>query len=337
MKHSARYGIWILTAIFPLIIGCDAGFSHLASMEGAFLSSAEGTFERTLAVGGPVELNVSTGAGSIMIRPGSGGTVRIIGEIRAKSDTQQRAEEKARYIAANPPIEQNGNSIRIGHIDREEYQRNVSISYTIETPPDTRVDAETGSGNQEIAGVRGTVEASTGSGNLRLSDIGGEVQAETGSGNIEVASVARGLRASAGSGNIRGNRISGSVKLSTGSGDIDVEQVGEGDAQLETGSGSIEASGVNGALHAGTGSGNIRAGGTPLRGWSVETGSGGVTLRLAPESSCDLDARTDSGHVSLRQTLAQAEVSSRREVRGKIRGGGPAVHVRTSSGNITIE
>ena len=337
MKHSARYGIWILAAVLPLVLGCEGGFSHLASMEGAFLSSAEATFERTLSVSGPVQLNVSTGSGSIKIRPGSSGTVRVTGEIRARSDSQQGAEDKARYIAANPPIEQNGNIIRIGHIDREEYRRNVSISYTVETPPDTKVDAHTGSGNQEIEGVRGTVEASTGSGNLRITDIGDEVHAETGSGSIEVASTGRGLRASTGSGNIRGSRISGSVKLSTGSGEISVEQVGEGDAQLETGSGSIEASGVKGALRAETGSGNINVGGTPRGNWSVDTGSGGVTLRLDSESSCDLDAKASSGHVSIKQTLSQTEIVSRREIRGKIRGGGPVVHVRTSSGNISID
>ncbi|HYM12846.1 MAG TPA: hypothetical protein VEU62_19060, partial [Bryobacterales bacterium] len=42
-------------------------------------TAAEGTFERTLQVSGPVDLDVSTGAGGITVRAGSAGTVRVTG------------------------------------------------------------------------------------------------------------------------------------------------------------------------------------------------------------------------------------------------------------------
>lgn len=170
-----------------------------------------------------------------------------------------------------------------------------------------------------------------------MTEVGEEVGADTGSGNIEVVSTGRGLKAGTGSGNIRATGISGPVKLGTGSGDIFVEQSGEGDAALETGSGSIEANGVRGALTAETGSGSITVSGTPLRQWSVETGSGGVTLRLDPDAPCALDLKANSGRVSIRPSLTETEIVSRREVRGKIRGGGPLVRVRSGSGNITID
>ncbi len=329
MKCLARHGCWILAAFLPLVLGCDHGL--------AFLESAEGSFERALSVSGPVELDVGTGSGSITIRSGNTNTVRIIGEVRARDISRQQAEQKLQYIVANPPVEQAGNRISIGRISKEEYRRNVSISYMIETPPETRVRANTGSGNQEIEGVRGPVEADTGSGNIRVVEIAEEVNADTGSGNIEVISAGRGLKAGTGSGNIRARRISGPVKLGTGSGDISVEQVGEGDATLESGSGTIEASGVRGALGAETGSGSIRASGTPSREWSVESGSGGVTLRLDSDAGCTLDLKAGSGRISVRPSLTETEIVSRKEVRGKIRGGGALIRVRTSSGNITID
>ena len=65
-----------------------------------------------------------------------------VGRIKARDDSEQGAEEKVRYIAANPPIEQTGSIISIGRIDKEEYRRNVSISYEIEdacrNPPQGR-------------------------------------------------------------------------------------------------------------------------------------------------------------------------------------------------------
>ncbi len=329
MRYLTRPSCWALVAFLPLVLACDPSL--------AFLESAEGSFERALSVSGPVDLEVATGAGSITIRAGSANTVRVIGEIRARDTSRQQAEEKARYIAANPPIEQTGNRIRIGHISKSEYRRNVSISYMIETPQETSVRANTGSGRQEIEGVRGPVEADTGSGSIRVVDVGEEVDAHTGSGNIEVVSAGKGLEAGTGSGSIRARRISGSVKLGTGSGNISVEQVGEGDAALESGSGTIEASGVRGALGAETGSGRIAVTGTPLGEWSVETGSGGVTLRLDSDVGCTLDLKANSGSVNVRPSLTETNIVSRKEVRGKIRGGGPLVRVRSGSGNITLE
>jgi len=43
---------------------------------------AEGTFSRTLAVSGPVDLDVQTGSGDIQIRTGAPGTVEVRGRVR---------------------------------------------------------------------------------------------------------------------------------------------------------------------------------------------------------------------------------------------------------------
>jgi len=99
--------------------------------------SAEGSFERTLTVTGPVALDVTTGAGNIQIRTRESGRVRVVGRIRATHGFlggRRGAEEKVRYLEAYPPVEQSGNSIRIGTIEQEELRRNISISYEIEVP-----------------------------------------------------------------------------------------------------------------------------------------------------------------------------------------------------------
>ncbi|PYU97983.1 MAG: hypothetical protein DMG26_19860 [Acidobacteria bacterium] len=90
-------------------------------------AAAEGSFERTLKVTGPLELDVSTGAGHIDVRTGDSSTVRIRGTIRASSggwrSSDDDAERKVRYLESNPPIEQSGNYVKIGHAEDRELTR----------------------------------------------------------------------------------------------------------------------------------------------------------------------------------------------------------------------
>jgi len=285
--------------------------------------AVEGKFERTLKVTGPVDLDVSTGSGKIEVRAGSSSVVRIYGLIKARDDWRSSAQEKVRYLEANPPIEQSGNSIRIGRIDEGAFRNNVSISYEIETPADTRLNARTGSGSQMIEGLRGPVEVSTGSGSIEVDSISGAVDASTGSGSI------------------RAMRVAGSIKARTGSGGITLEQTAPErgavlDVEASTGSGSIEVSGVNGTLRASTGSGGITAGGNPAGEWKVHTSSGSVMLHLAPGAAFDLYARTSSGRINVDHPVTVMGGISKNEIRGTVRGGGRLVDVRTSSGGITI-
>ena len=74
------------------------------------------------------------------------------------------SEEKIKRLEANPPIQQSGNDIRIGHIDDPELRRNVSISYDVTVPATTELRVETGSGNQTVEGIQGPLEVTAGSG-----------------------------------------------------------------------------------------------------------------------------------------------------------------------------
>jgi DUF4097 and DUF4098 domain-containing protein YvlB len=327
-----------LSGIFLAAMMALSGFS--GCMVGAF-SSMEGRFERSLNVTGPVEMDVVTGSGAIDVRAGSPGTVRILGVIKANDDMRARAEEKVRYVEANPPIEVNGNTIRIGHINNPDYRNNVSISYEIQVPPDTRLAASTGSGSIRIEGLRRAVDTSTGSGSITIANIEGDVRAKTGSGGIELRSLAGRADLQTGSGSIKGDAIAGSIRAGTGSGQIALglttaEQGPPLDVEAQTGSGGIEVSGVYGSLKASTGSGSIRVGGNPIREWTVNTSSGGITLEMAPNAAFDLHAKASSGHLQLDLPVEVRGKVGRNELQGKVRGGGSLVQVHTGSGNITI-
>jgi hypothetical protein len=299
-------------------------------------ASAEGSFQRSLSVSGPVSLEVTTGSGSISVRTGNSSQVQVTGHIRA-SDWFGNAEDKVRRLESNPPIQQSGNSIRIGHIDDPELRHNISISYELLVPAQTSLQASSGSGNQTVDGIHGPLEISAGSGGLTLSNIGDTVRANTGSGDIEIGHVKGNVQARTGSGSIQATDVAGGFEGDTGSGRITLEQTAPGAVRAETGSGGLELRGVRGSLEAKAGSGNIRAEGSPTGAWSVRTGSGGVHLRLPTDAAFDLDAHTSSGSISLDHPVTVQGAVGRKEIRGKVRGGGVPVEVETGSGNIEIQ
>lgn len=302
----------------------------------------EGQFDKTLKVTGAVNLSVDTGSGSISVRPGDGSTVHVIGRIRVHEGwgiSETSAKDKVHKLEANPPIVQEGNTIRIGEIRDEELRRNVSISYEVVTPAETQLHSSTGSGSQMVEGLRGPVDSTTGSGSINASKIGNELRASTGSGTITLEEIKGSVRASTGSGGIRANGIAGGLNAHTGSGTVEYEQTAPGDVDIETGSGGIQMRGVHGSIHARAASGTIVAEGTPTGDWRLHTGSGGVTLRLPASAGFELDASTGSGSVSItpEHELTVSGTLNRHELRGKAHGGGPVIYASTSSGSIRVE
>ncbi len=323
-------------ASFPVL----AGLIALAACDFAF-PAIEGKFDRTLKVTGMVDLDVSTGSGSIDVRAGSAGVVQIQGIIRARDDRKTTAQDKLRYLTENPPVEQSGNVIRIGRIDNQDYRNNVSISYEIIVPPETRIQSKTGSGSEKLEGIRGAVDAVTGSGSIDLIDIGNDVVARTGSGGITLERISGSVEAHTGSGSIRAEGIAGSINASTGSGSIKLELTsaergGARDVEVNTGSGSIEVIGVDGSLRAVTHSGGIRASGNPGGDWELNASSGGITLEISSNAAFDLDAHSSSGSIHVDPPVTITGTAGRHDLRGKAGGGGHLITARTSSGNITI-
>lgn len=298
---------------------------------------AEGHFERSLKVTGLVDLDVATGSGGISVRTGDASTVRVYGTITASGFFDANAEKKVRYLESNPPIEQHGNIIKIGRIEDPALQHNVSISYEIVTPVETRLRTGSGSGSQTIEGVHGPLDASTGSGRIKASNIGSEVRASTGSGGIELESVKGNVHASTGSGRIQAVGIAGGLRASTGSGPVTLEQTAPGDVEVSTGSGRIELKNVRGSVRAHTASGSIMAEGKGSDSWRLETASGSLTVRLPSEAGFELHARTVSGTITTDRPLTVQGTVSRRELSGRVGSGGLLLEVSTVSGSIHIE
>lgn len=299
------------------------------------LAGREGTFHRSLDVSGPVDIDLTTGSGNVAVRTGGNGKVEITGHIRA-SGWFDGGQDRISRIEANPPIQQSGNSIRIGHMHDSDLLHNISISYELVVPAQTQLTSHSGSGRQEVDGLTGAINLDAGSGDVRISNTGNTVRAQTGSGDMNLENIKGEVNARTGSGSIRATGIAGGFDAETGSGHIELQQSAPGSVRMKTGSGGIEARGVRGSLEARAGSGEIQADGDPRGGWIVHTGSGSVRLRLATDAAFDLNAHTSSGSISVNRPVTVQGIINRKEIRGRVRGGGPQVEVQTSSGNIDI-
>jgi hypothetical protein len=301
--------------------------------------AADGHFERTLQVTGPVDLDVQTGSGTINVHAGDNTSVRVSGTIRSSGGWSDSAnqEKKVRYLEANPPVVQHGSIIKIGHIEDEDLQRNISISYEVTVPAATHLRSSSGSGEEDISGIGGPVEVSSGSGNLKLANIGDTVRASTGSGHISADGVKGTLHASTGSGEIHATGVGGALHASTGSGSVTLRQTAPGEVQVNTGSGNVQLEGVHGAVRASTASGNISVEGEGEGSWRLSAASGNVSIRLPSQQGFTLHAQTVSGAIHTAREMTVKDISGGHEIEGKVGGGGFLLDVSTVSGSIRID
>ena len=265
-------------------------------VQNAETAPIQATFDRTLSISGKLDLHVLTGSGNIHLTHGSGNQVVIHGRVRSRVGSDA---DEVKSIAANPPIEQQGDTIRIG-AQHQQGTNHINIDYDIQAPADAVLDAQSGSGNIADEGVGQNANFMTGSGNITASGLQGGFKTQTGSGNIVI------------------------------------ENSGAGDAKAQTGSGNIEVHSVHGAFNAETGSGNIKIAGTPSSNWKLETGSGNVYLSSG-NAPLTLDAETGSGKISTAQEANLQISSDHHHFRGQLNGGGPTVKIETGNGNIRID
>ena len=281
-----------LKAAAGLLVGMSIYFPAIAL-------AAEKSFDRMLTVNGPVTLHVSTGSGYIHVSSGSDNEVHIIGHVHANHGWMGgNSEDQVKQVVDNPPIQQSGNTIRVGQM-HESWFNHVSIDYDITTPKSTHLKAESGSGDLKAVSMNGGVRLETGSGSVNGDDLGGDGYLQTGSGDIR-------------------------VNFSNG-----------GNVTAGAGSGSIRLTGVKGSLKAETGSGDISIAGQPIDGWKIEAGSGSIDLNLGG-SKFTLDAETGSGSIHTDQTISMQGSLERHHITGNVNGGGPTVKVETGSGSIRI-
>ena len=156
-RHGSLGLPLVLVSAVVALTGCHHG------------PSASGSFDRNYDVTGAIRLELTNASGDVDITRSADGKVHVHGEVRASGFGSQSSQKLLDETVSNPPIEQRGDTIRIGK--EMSRMRNVSITYTIQVPHDTEVNVTVASGAQTIRGVRGPVKVQAASGTIRVEKI----------------------------------------------------------------------------------------------------------------------------------------------------------------------
>ena len=293
-------------------------------------------FEQSFDVIGPSVLDVSTIRGKIEITAGEPGRIVVMGKatVRVDWNVPANAADLARKVASSPPIQREGQTIRLRPPTDPAELRAVTVSYQVRVPPETEVATSSESGATTVRGVARSVVIHTQSGAIDVTQLGSTAVITTGSGAVTANGVAGSLSITTSSSGVTARAVTGDLRVRTGSGGVDGTLSGEGGADVETGSSEIRLSGIRGALVATTRSGHVYLHGVPRRDWVVSAGSGSIDIAIGSVMPFTIDASSGSS-VKIIGASVEGTISKRR-VAGSVAGGGPPVKVTSRSGSIVV-
>jgi DUF4097 and DUF4098 domain-containing protein YvlB len=314
--------------------------THSTVLAGALLLApaltlaADNTFERTYTVSGPTRLDLSNGSGSVDIHGSSDGKVHIRGKVTAGWSLFGNADKNVGEVAANPPVEQSGDTIRVGK--NSSWLKNVSIDYQIEVPRETEIDAGVASGGITIDNVRGPVKASSASGYLHVYRVERDTQVSAASGSIDVSSIGGFLKVSSASGDIVLTDVKGAVNVNAASGSIRVTKPGDR-VDASAASGSIDIEGAQADLKVHAISGSVTVSGDPgsNRLWELKSVSGSVDLHVPPNASFLFSAEATSGDIRTNIPVI-IEEQGKHSLRAHVGNSSSRIEVHTVSGAINV-
>jgi DUF4097 and DUF4098 domain-containing protein YvlB len=311
-----------LFAALVALAGCNAG------------PSVNGTFARSFSVNGPIRLELTNAAGDVNITEGAAGTVSIHAEVRASGFGFENPQNRLNDIVSNPPVEQRGDTIRIGKdLSR---MRNLVIAYTIQVPHDTEISSTVASGAQTIRNVRGPVNIKAASGSIRVEKIERDVQLATASGSISASDVGGDAHVSSASGSVTVSNAKGDVRVKAIAGVIRVSQPG-GRVEADTASGEVKIQGAANDVKAHATSGRVYVQGNPGGNsfWELKTVSGGVQFSVPSSANFHLSAEAVSGEIRADIPIV-IEEQGKHSLRAHMGNGGGRVEVHTVSGEIRV-
>src|SRR6202158_348904 len=296
--------------------------------------SVSGAFDRNYNVAGPIRLELTNASGDVDISGSADGKVHVRGEVRASGFGFDNPQKRLDDTLANPPIEQRGDTIRIGK--EMSHMSNISIAYTIQVPHDTEVNVTAASGAQTIRGVRGPVKVNAASGAIRVEKVDLEAQLTTASGSISATDIGNDVRVSTASGSVSISDVKGDVRVNALAGVIRVAKPG-GRVEADTMSGAVEIQGAANNVKAHAASGRVSIQGNPGADsyWELKTVSGGVQLNVPTTANFHLSAEAVSGEIRTDIPIV-IEEQGKHSLRAHLGSGGGRVDVHTVSGEIRV-
>jgi DUF4097 and DUF4098 domain-containing protein YvlB len=321
-RHRNLVLAFLLISAVVALAACDGG------------PSVSGSFERSYSVSGPIRLELTNASGDVDIAGSADGKVHVHGDVRVSGMGFGNPQKRLDDTVANPPIEQKGETIRVGK--EMSNLRNVSIAYTIQVPHDTEVSATVASGAQTIRGVRGPVKVQAASGTIRVEKIDRDAQLTTASGSVSASDVGDDVQISTASGSVNVSNTKGDVRVNAISGVIQIAKPG-GRVEARTASGAVDIRGASNDVKAHAASGRVVVQGDPAANsyWELKTASGSIQLNVPATANFHLSAQAVSGEIRTDIPI-MIEEQGKHSLRVRMGNGGARVDVQTISGEIRV-
>ena len=274
------------------------------------------TIEKSFNVSSPARLNLSNIRGTVEIRPGDDGIIRItavkqtgFGDVkRTEVELVQEADGTVKAATHFPDA---GWGWIIGSFPCE-------VEYTVQAPRRCSLKVSGVSSEILAEGFEGEFSFNSVSGAISLRNLTGPAKVHTVSGKMELADLSGEMRVNTVSGRIAGQHLTGALHLDTVSGRVELEKSSLPSADATTVSGGMD---LQTALGAG-----------PYRFNSV---SGNVQLMVPPDTRCSAELRAVSGSISTK--LPATSVSRQNGAQMiEVQGGGVKVYAHSVSGNLTL-
>ena len=207
--------------------------------------------EETFEVGDVPSLDVTNFAGSVTIRPGEEGVVRVVATKKAPSRSRlERIEVSMTEKDGRVVIES----------EQPAPRSNVSVDLEITAPAGSRVDVDIGAGEVDVRDITGRIDVHNGAGTVDVRGARGVARVDVGAGQITYEGAPSGdCRFETGVGEVilrLPADLDVQVDLSTGIGAVDVDFHVDGRVAVRSVEGVI-GDGSQGSIYAHTGAGSV--------------------------------------------------------------------------------
>jgi len=180
-----------------------------------------------------------------------------------------------------------------------------------------------------------SVDVHTTGGQVSVEELRGDVEVRTSGAGVQVAEIAGRVDLHTSGGPIRADQVQGDVEARTSGGAIRLAEI-RGRIDAETSGGALHAYDVTGPVRLRTSGGAIALRFTAAPAGEAETSGGPIEVAFPRGQGVRLDARTSGGRIELSDRIAVRGHVEAERVEAALNGGGDALRLRTSGGDIRV-
>lgn len=315
----------------------DQARSRAEQVRRDYREEATDKSSRTLNIGANGEIELGNLSGDIVINRGGGKTAQLEILKTARGRTPEEAKEALGRV--NVYVAERGSRVQVSaHYPRtEDHGRrqnvNVSVQYRLTAPENTRIAANTLSGNITVTDIKGDLNLVTISGDVTVTGAARVMSAKSTSGKVELVNLRSEIR----------------LEAETVSGDVILRQSQLPRVELGTVTGNIVITDVRAdRIEADTLNGDIQFNTPLVRNGRYELSSHSGTITLVPTGDVGFELEADSFSGTIQVGLALKAQATEdggfgrrggdrvKSISGTYGDGGATMEITTFSGRMVI-